>query len=98
MQERDEAQWITRREFLKKTVKLGVAAGLVSSFPRFAAPVWAVPRSERVDIAVVQGDSKRTVKAAVDALGGIGSFVRNRQRVVIKPDKIDRFVIISKAK
>ncbi|MEW5814093.1 MAG: DUF362 domain-containing protein [Spirochaetota bacterium] len=75
-----------RREFLKWSVKAGTAFSLTFALPRSAGRLWAVPIAEYADIAVVRGDVEKSVKAAVDLLGGIGRFVRKGQRVLIKPN------------
>ena len=77
---------MNRRDFLKWTIKARTAFGLTFALPRSTARLWAVPKSGYVDIAVARGDVRKSVKAAADALGGIGSFVRKGQRVLIKPN------------
>lgn len=86
LSEKAESQRTTRREFMKKTAQLGVITGLALGFPQATRRLWAQPRSEIADVAVVHGDPRKSVKAAVDALGGIGNFIRKGQRVVIKPN------------
>jgi uncharacterized protein (DUF362 family) len=68
----------TRREFLKATTA-GFALGLVAA-PDMGASA-ATP-----DLAVVSGDPAEATRKAVEALGGMGRFVRKGQRVVLKPN------------
>ncbi|MGQ9631853.1 MAG: DUF362 domain-containing protein [bacterium] len=82
----NEMNRISRRDFIGRTIKAGVALGVASALPRVATCPQAAPISESVDLAAVRGDARRAVKAAIDALGGIGRFVRKGQKVVIKPN------------
>ncbi len=86
MADRPESREISRRDFLKWVMKGGAALSLTLALPRSSTHLWAVPISEKVDIAVARGNVQRSVKAAIDALGGIGRFVRRGQKVVIKPN------------
>ncbi len=79
------AQEMTRREFIKWALALGLASaetirmGVLSSARAEAAegPVIAVAS---------KGGPARLVRAAVDALGGMSKFVRPGARVVVKPN------------
>ena len=84
--EKTDNKRITRRDFLRLAAKTGTVAGLAFALHRSAAPLWAVPNLEKVDLAVARGEVGRSVKAAIDALGGIGRFVRKGQKVIIKPN------------
>lgn len=74
---------ISRRHFLRKTAGLALAAGaspaLLTSHAR--------AEEEKVDLAVVKSASpEAAVIASVEALGGIGKFVKSGDVVVIKPN------------
>jgi uncharacterized protein (DUF362 family) len=72
---------ITRREFLKISAGIAVASALpVGMFNSLKAQ-----GSEPV-ISVARGEVTKLVKAAVDGLGGISTFVRPGQTVCIKPN------------
>jgi uncharacterized protein (DUF362 family) len=74
---------VKRRDFLGYGVGSGLlaaagAAGLVR-------PRWGIA-SGTPDIAVVKGDTVAATRAAVDLLGGMKTFVKPGNRVVIKPN------------
>ncbi len=77
---------ISRRGFLKWALRTGTFAGLLLALPRSGGRLWAAPRSDQTDIAVARGDIRGSVKAVIDELGGIGSFVRKGQKVLVKPN------------
>lgn len=73
---------LTRREF----VRIAAAGGLLAaSTPSqlLAALETAEPAA---DIAAVKGPAALSVRAAVDAVGGMGAFVKPGSRVVLKPN------------
>ncbi|MBI5843083.1 MAG: DUF362 domain-containing protein [Deltaproteobacteria bacterium] len=74
-----------RREFLKLQAKLGLMAAAAASGVGLFSPddvsSAAVP-----DIAVAQGPPGAAVRAAIKVLGGMGRFIKNGDRVVIKPN------------
>ena len=73
---------IARRELLKLIAAGGAAAGLAKLGGPLVALAGATP-----DIVVVEGaDAAANVRAAVDALGGMGRFVSKGDKVVIKPN------------
>ena len=75
---------IGRREFLQKSTKYTAFAAAGAAAPVFLrgnAHAGAPP-----DIVVAQGAPGAATKAAVEALGGMGKFVKNGQSVVIKPN------------
>ncbi len=83
---------IRRREFLKKSTKIGFSAalgfGLASRFPEgITAPMGENP----VDIAVASGsDYYANTKKAVENLGGMSKFVSKGARVAILPNSQSR--------
>ena len=73
-----EARGFTRREFLK-TAAVGLAIGVTGK------PGW-LPAKEDYDLAVISGDPVAATQKALETLGGISRFVKNGQRVVLKPN------------
>jgi uncharacterized protein (DUF362 family) len=72
---------ITRREFFK----LGAAAAIAAFMPRIARGMEK-PGTAGPVLAVANGRTDQLVKAAVDALGGIGQFVKPGDKVLVKPN------------
>lgn len=69
-----------RRDALKYLGAGAMAIGALRGFPSYVFA--ATP-----DLAVIKGaDPAKNVKAAVDALGGIGRFVAKGDKVVVKPN------------
>ncbi len=69
---------VSRREFIK--TGSAAAAGI-------ALTAGSVPaQSAKPVVAVAKGNPAESVKKAVDALGGIGKFVKQGDRVVLKPN------------
>lgn len=78
---------MARREFLIKQLKgaLFMAAGF--SFPKSIVAEKAAPAKPVIsDLAIVQGRPRSAVRGAVMLLGGMKSFVKPGDRVVIKPN------------
>ena len=71
---------ISRRDFLKLTTGTALAS-LVPGLLRAEAPSTPGPI-----ISVANGTSSTLVKAALDALGGIGQFVKAGDMVLVKPN------------
>lgn len=83
MLERILKKSLSRREFFRLHAGTGLALAaasipLIGSRTLFAA---AVP-----DVALVTGNAGAATKAAVEMLGGMGTFVKKGNRVVIKPN------------
>lgn len=82
----------TRREFIKAGFALGAGFSLVDLGGLFAAEESAVAPAagssavRPVLVAVRDGDRVAMLDKALDALGGIGNFVRPGQTVLIKPN------------
>jgi len=72
---------ISRREFLKISAGVIVASSLPSV-------VFNPLKAQAIDpvVSVARGDASKLVKTAVDALGGIETFVKPGQTVCIKPN------------
>ncbi|MBP1714596.1 MAG: hypothetical protein H6Q42_2799 [Deltaproteobacteria bacterium] len=73
---------MTRRDFLK-TASAGMAMGIAGR------PDWLLAK-EDYDLAVISGDPAAATKKAVEALGGMPRFVKKGQRVVLKPNILER--------
>jgi uncharacterized protein (DUF362 family) len=72
---------ISRREFLKfQAASLAWLAGASLAIPSRGIA------SDNPDIAVISGGAESAVRAAIEALGGIKAFVKEGDRVVIKPN------------
>jgi len=86
------AKGIGRREFVKRTAKIGFSAALGGSlvFPWLENSVQAYGR-EGIDIGVAVGGDylKNTIKA-VDLLGGMNRFVKRGSKVAILPNTQSR--------
>jgi uncharacterized protein (DUF362 family) len=75
---------INRREFIKKSAQYSAYAAVGIAAPAFLkAPVLA---SQSPDIVVANGGAASAARAAVNALGGMKRFVKQGQKVVIKPN------------
>jgi uncharacterized protein (DUF362 family) len=74
----DDKRGISRRQFLQATAA-GVTIGL-AGYPAYLSA------AEEVDLAVISGEPAAATRKALEALGGIGRFVKKGQRVVIKPN------------
>ncbi|MFA5032130.1 MAG: DUF362 domain-containing protein [bacterium] len=73
---------ITRREFLK----FGAGMLAISLVPKFIS--GGENKSEKAGpiIAVATGNKTKLVKPALDLIGGIGAFVKQGDRVLLKPN------------
>lgn len=82
---------VTRRDFLKSSAALGAGAALGSSglFHNALAKGRLDFHQPPMDLAVVTGGSPaKNCLAAVEALGGFKKFVREGDKVVIKPNPV----------
>lgn len=73
---------VTRREFFR--LSSGAAIALGAGAPLVVPGV--VSAGGVPDVAVVTGNAARAVRAAVSMLGGMSSFVKKGDKVVIKPN------------
>jgi uncharacterized protein (DUF362 family) len=84
---------LTRREFLRRSAAIGAGAALASTAN--LAGSLAAGRLDfyqpPVDLVVAKGATPaRNCLAAVEALGGFGKFVREGDKVAIKPNPVGR--------
>lgn len=80
---------LSRREFLGAAAGFGAAVlvGCDKEEAKSAAFAARTPRFDAATLAVASGDSPaKNVRAAIDALGGIGKLVRKGDVVVVKPN------------
>ncbi len=78
---------INRREFFKKSTKIGVTALGVSMLPGVVKGPLPVYGQEKVDIAVAMGENYyENTLSAVELLGGIKKFVPKDAKVAILPN------------
>ncbi len=72
---------------MKRSAGLGLAAGLSSLLPTPLQHLFAEEEAERAyDLAVVVGPPAQATERAIELLGGIESFVKERDRVLLKPN------------
>ena len=75
-----------RREFLKKSLALGLGAGVLF-LPKGLRGASAAQAEEQRDLVAMRGPSPEAMfDKGIAALGGIGRFVKPGQTVVIKPN------------
>jgi uncharacterized protein (DUF362 family) len=75
-----------RRTFVKQTFGATIIAGTAAASGRFSRLFAAVPPLPYDLVAVKGGEPDAMFDAAIGALGGMSSFVRKGQKVVIKPN------------
>lgn len=79
-----------RKEFLKQTVKLGLAAGATAIMGRFGklfSQETSLTSLKPVDMAAVKGGlPDKMFREAIGAFGGMGRFVKKGSTVVVKPN------------
>jgi uncharacterized protein (DUF362 family) len=82
-----EIKETNRREFLKKGLSLGLAAGgsIILGKPNFLLAKDAVQGTPDL-VAVKNGEPDAMFQKAITLLGGINQFVKKGQTVVIKPN------------
>jgi uncharacterized protein (DUF362 family) len=76
---------MNRREFCLKTVKSGLWGAGLFLLGRLGWPLRA-GASSSADLAAVKGGPAAAARRAVELLGGMGSFVKKGQTVVVKPN------------
>ncbi len=74
---------ISRREFLRQGVGVGLFLGAGIGLPEWLAASVFAPLP---DLVAVKGDTVKAAEAAVTALGGMNRFVKPGSKVVIKPN------------
>lgn len=78
---------LSRRQFLKTTAGIALAAGASPVLEKFAPNAVASESIEKVDLAVVKSKSpEKATVTAIETLGGIDKFVKSGDVVVIKPN------------
>ncbi|MDX9929195.1 MAG: DUF362 domain-containing protein [Bacteroidales bacterium] len=76
-----------RRSFIKRSAGAGLAAGAALALGSRAGLLASVPQSKPYDMVAVMGGSPEAMfDIGIQSLGGIGSYVRKGQKVVIKPN------------
>jgi uncharacterized protein (DUF362 family) len=76
-----------RREFIRRSSRIGLAAGLSSLLPTPLQHLFAQNKKEKgIDLAVVKGPPDQAAERAISTLGGIDSFVKEGDRVLLKPN------------
>ena len=79
-----------RREFIKKSVGAGIAAGAfmsVGGFPNIIAKPGTNPTFKPYDLVAVRGGEPGAMfDKGIESLGGIKQFVKPNQTVVVKPN------------
>src|SRR6056297_523027 len=80
---------MNRRNFFKKAITSGIAAGAFLAFPKVNR-FWRTPSNAAslpYDLVAVRGGEPDTMfDAAINALGGMGTFVPRGSRVLVKPN------------
>ena len=78
-----------RRDFIKKSMQAGIIAGTASSFGKysnlFASPVLH-PSNNYDLVAIKGGEPDAMFDRAIESLGGMKSFIKKGQKVVVKPN------------
>lgn len=76
-----------RRDFLKKSAGAGLAAGAAVSFGRHAELWTDTPGRAKYDmVAVMGGNPDAMFDIGIQELGGMGTFIREGQKVLVKPN------------
>ena len=75
---------MNRREFLKRSAQYAALGTAGLSVPGMIERVCAAEKEP--DIVVASGGPGPATRAAVNAFGGMGSFVKKGDKVVIKPN------------
>lgn len=78
-----------RRDFLKKTITSGIAAGSTLVFPEMGR-LWAASQTEGIPawdlVAIRGGEPDQMFDSGIAAMGGIQTFVPKGSRVLVKPN------------
>lgn len=75
-----------RRDFLKKTISGGIAAGSTLAFPGMGK-LLAAPKGAAYDLVAVRGgEPDQMFDSAIASLGGMQAFVPRSSRVLVKPN------------
>ncbi len=78
-----------RRLFLRNSLGAGLAAGAFMSFGRFEKAFAGKPLPPAANhdlIAIMGGEPAAMFDMGIQAMGGMGTFVRKGQKVLVKPN------------
>jgi uncharacterized protein (DUF362 family) len=76
-----------RRDFFRKSIGAGVAAGAALSFGGYNKLWGAVPGAAKYDmVAIMGGNPDAMFDLGIQELGGIETFVKKGQKVLVKPN------------
>jgi len=78
-----------RRDFIKKSIQAGIIAGSVASFGKYSnlfASHSSLLSNNYDLIAIKGGEPDAMFDKAIESLGGMKSFVKKGQKVVVKPN------------
>jgi uncharacterized protein (DUF362 family) len=76
-----------RRDFLKTSIGGSMAAGAALSFGGFDKFIYPQPASAKYDmVAIMGGNPDAMFDLGIQEYGGIGTFVKKGQKVLIKPN------------
>ena len=82
----DRIDRMDRRDFLKKTISGGIAAGSTLAFPG-VGKLLAAPKGPAYDLVAVRGgEPDQMFDSAMGSLGGMQAFVPRGSRVLVKPN------------
>ena len=75
-----------RRDFIVKGAGIGLAGALISNFGGLSAVGMTAEEGQYDLVAVRGGEAVDMFDKAMEALGGMGKFVKSGQKVVVKPN------------
>jgi uncharacterized protein (DUF362 family) len=78
-----------RRDFIKKSIQAGIIAGSAASFGKYSnlfASHLPFPSNNYDLVAIKGGEPDAMFDKAIESLGGMKSFVKKGQKVVVKPN------------
>lgn len=78
-----------RREFIKKSIQAGIILGSASSLGKYSnllASQKSFPSNNYDLVAIKGGEPDAMLDKAIESLGGMKSFVKKGQKVVVKPN------------
>ena len=78
-----------RRDFIKKSIQAGILVGSASSLGKYSnllASQKSLPSNNYDLVAIKGGEPDAMFDKAIESLGGMKSFVKKGQKVVVKPN------------
>jgi uncharacterized protein (DUF362 family) len=78
-----------RRDFIKKSIQAGIIAGSAASFGKYStlfASHSSLPSNNYDLVAIKGGEPDAMFDKAIESFGGMKSFVKKGQKVVVKPN------------